>query len=108
MTATYLLRLRNFVLFILVQILIFAHIRLFGYATACVALIFLLKLPRYTSRNELLIWGVLMGLIIDIYSVIHRVYMQQQQQRLPFFAEQHLNSLFKKVTAMTLYQAMQR
>lgn len=74
MTATYLLRLRNFVLFILVQILIFAHIRLFGYATACVALIFLLKLPRYTSRNELLIWGFLMGLIIDIFGNTPGIY----------------------------------
>ena len=55
MTAIYLIRLRDFVLFTLVQVLLFAHIHLFGYATACIALIFLLKLPRHTSRNELLI-----------------------------------------------------
>ena len=67
MTAIYLIRLRDFVLFTLVQVLIFAHIHLFGYATACIALIFLLKLPRHTSRNELLIWGFLMGLVIDIF-----------------------------------------
>ena len=67
MTATYLIRLRDFVLFILVQVLIFSHIHLFGYATACIALIFVLKLPRHTSRNELLIWGFLLGLAIDIF-----------------------------------------
>ena len=67
MTAIYLIRLRDFVLFTLVQVLLFAHIHLFGYATACIALIFLLKLPRHTSRNELLIWGFLMGLVIDVF-----------------------------------------
>lgn len=67
MTATYLIRVRDFVLLTLVQVLIFSHIHLFGYATACVALIFLLKLPRHTSRNELLLWGFLMGLTIDIF-----------------------------------------
>lgn len=67
MTATYFIRLRDFVLLTLVQVLIFSHIHLFGYATGCVALIFLLKLPRLTSRNELLLWGFLMGLTIDMF-----------------------------------------
>jgi rod shape-determining protein MreD len=67
MTGNTLTRIRNFVLLALVQELIFSQIHLFGYATACIYLIFLLKLPRHTSRNELLIWSFLFGLIVDIF-----------------------------------------
>ena len=74
MTATYLIRLRNFILLAIVQISIFAHIHLYGYATACVALIFLLKLPRHTSRNEQLIWGFLLGLVIDLFGNTPGIY----------------------------------
>ncbi|MBQ2878601.1 MAG: rod shape-determining protein MreD, partial [Bacteroidaceae bacterium] len=67
MTRTYLIRIRNIILLILVQSLIFNRIHLFGYATAAVYLIFLLKLPRYTSRNELLLWAFIMGITIDLF-----------------------------------------
>ena len=67
MTNNTLTRARNFVLIALVQALIFSQIHLFGYATACVYLIFILKLPRHTSRNELLVWSFLFGLTIDIF-----------------------------------------
>ena len=67
MTRTYLLRLRNFVLVAIIQVVIFSQIHLFGYATACVYLIFILKLPRFTSRNELLLWSFLLGLTVDIF-----------------------------------------
>ncbi len=67
MTHTYLIRFRNFVILALIQVLIFNHIHLFGYATAYIYLLFLLKLPRHTSRNELLIWGFFFGLVVDIF-----------------------------------------
>ena len=66
MTSDTLIRTRNFILVLLVQIFIFGQIHLFGYATAYIPLLFILKLPRYTSHNALLAWGFLMGLIIDI------------------------------------------
>lgn len=68
MTRTYLIRLRNFAVFVLVQALIFSHIHLFGYATAYIYLLFVLKLPRLTSRNELLVWGFLAGLVVDMFA----------------------------------------
>lgn len=67
MNVSYLIRIRNFVLLALAQALIFSRIHLFGYATAYILLIFLMKLPRYTSRNELLIWGFLLGAVVDIF-----------------------------------------
>lgn len=67
MTRVYLIRLRNFILTTLVQVLIFSRIHLFGYATAYIYIIFLLKLPRHTTRNELMLWAFFMGLLVDIF-----------------------------------------
>lgn len=67
MTKNTLTRLRNFVLLVLVQVLIFSRIHLFGYATACIYIIFIIKLPRHTTRNELLIWSFLFGLSVDMF-----------------------------------------
>lgn len=68
MTRSTLIHIRNFVLVILAQVLVFKHIHLFGYATACIYLIFILKLPRHTSKNALLIWGFLAGVIVDMFT----------------------------------------
>lgn len=67
MTNNTLIRIRNFIILAFVQVVIFSQIHLFGYATACIYLIFLLKLPRHTNRNELLIWGFIFGLTVDIF-----------------------------------------
>lgn len=67
MTKNTLIRFRNFVLLVLVQVLIFSRIHLFGYATACVYIIFIIKLPRHTTRNELLIWSFFFGLFVDMF-----------------------------------------
>lgn len=67
MTKNILIRMRNILVLIAVQVLIFSRIHLFGYATACVYLIFLLKLPRHTKSTGLLIWGFFSGLIIDMF-----------------------------------------
>ena len=68
MTRVYFIRLRNFLLTTLAQVLIFSQIHLFGYATAYIYSIFLLKLPRHTTRNELMLWAFIMGLIVDIFA----------------------------------------
>ena len=67
MTSNNLIRIRNFVLLAFIQVLIFSQIHLFGYATAHIYLIFLLKLPRFTSRNEQMLWAFLFGLVVDIF-----------------------------------------
>ena len=67
MTKNTLTRLRNFALLVLVQVLIFSRIHLFGYATACIYIIFIIKLPRHTTRNELLIWSFFFGICIDMF-----------------------------------------
>ena len=36
-------------------------------STAHIYLIFLLKLPRFTSRNEQMLWAFLFGLVVDIF-----------------------------------------
>ncbi|MBR2318842.1 MAG: rod shape-determining protein MreD [Bacteroidaceae bacterium] len=67
MTRETLIRLRDFVLLLLVQVLIFSRIHLFGYATACIFIIFIIKLPRHTTRNEILIWSFLFGIGVDMF-----------------------------------------
>lgn len=67
MTRNTLIRTRDFALLTLIQALIFNQIHLFGYATAHIYLVFLLKLPRFTSRSEVLIWAFLFGLVVDIF-----------------------------------------
>lgn len=67
MTKNTLTRLRNFLLLVLIQVLIFSRIHLFGYATAYIYIIFIIKLPRHTTRNELLIWSFLFGLCVDMF-----------------------------------------
>ena len=59
MTQGTLINIRNFVLIALAQVLIFSRIHLFGYVTAYIYLIFILKLPRHTSVNALMLWGFL-------------------------------------------------
>ena len=67
MTSKTITHIRNFVLLALIQVFIFSQIHLFGYATASIYLIFLLKLPRHTSRNEQIVWSFLFGLTVDIF-----------------------------------------
>ena len=67
MTSKTITHIRNFVLLALIQVFIFSQIHLFGYATACIFLIFLLKLPRHTTKNEMIIWGFLFGIVTDMF-----------------------------------------
>lgn len=67
MTSNTLTDIAKFILLALAQVLIFSRIHLFGYATACIYLIFILKLPRHTSVNALLIWSFLFGITVDMF-----------------------------------------
>ena len=67
MTRETLINIRNFALIALAQALIFSRIHLFGYVTAYIYLIFILKLPRHTSVNALMLWGFLFGITVDIF-----------------------------------------
>lgn len=58
---------RNFFFIVLAQVLVFSQIHLWGYATAYVYLIFLIKLPRHTPVNTMLMWGFLSGIIVDMF-----------------------------------------
>lgn len=57
-----------FISLILLQVLVFNKISLFGYATPFLYIYFILKLPVGMSRNIILVLGFLMGFIIDIFS----------------------------------------
>lgn len=67
MTRTTLVNIGKFILLALAQVLIFSQIHLFGYATACIYLIFILKLPRHTSVNALMLWSFMFGIIVDMF-----------------------------------------
>lgn len=64
---TFFNRLRYFAILAVIQTLIFDQIHLFGYATVYIYLLFILKIPRFVSRNELMIWSFTLGLFIDIF-----------------------------------------
>ena len=67
MTRNTLINIGKFLILVLVQVLIFSRIHLFGYATACIYPIFILKLPRHTSVNALLVWSFLFGITVDMF-----------------------------------------
>lgn len=67
MTSNTFKNIRNFILLALAQVLVFSQIHLFGYATAYIYLIFLIKLPRHTSINSMLLWGFTFGIVVDMF-----------------------------------------
>lgn len=68
MIINYLHRIGWFVGLVLLQVLILNHIHIAGYATPFLYVYFILKFASGTSRNELMLWGFFLGLIIDIFS----------------------------------------
>ena len=67
MTGTTFKNIGKFILLVSAQVLIFSQIHLFGYATAYIYLIFLLKLPRHTTTNTMMLWGFAAGVIVDMF-----------------------------------------
>ena len=64
---SFLNRLKNFAILAAAQVLLFNHIHLFGYATAYIYLLFILKMPRFATRNEQMLWAFALGLIVDMF-----------------------------------------
>lgn len=56
----------RFIFLALFQILILNNIQLAGYLNPYLYILFILSLPASTSRMNLLLWAVAMGLVIDI------------------------------------------
>ena len=63
-----------FIVLVLLQVLAFNRIALFGYATPFLFLYFILKLPTTLSPNWTMTLSFLIGLIIDIFSNTPGVY----------------------------------
>lgn len=61
-------RLRNLVLLVLLQVLVCNRINLFGYATPLLYVSFIIGLDTEVPRNIKLVWGFLIGILIDLFS----------------------------------------
>lgn len=57
-----------FLLLLFLQVLVFNHIHILGYATPLVYIYLILLFPLGTSRWSLLLWGFLLGFCIDTFS----------------------------------------
>ncbi len=68
MIISELFRLLQFVLILAAQVLVFNHIHFMDHATPLVYVGFLLGFPLNYSRSGILLWGFLMGLLVDIFS----------------------------------------
>ena len=67
MKLNYLYEAMRFVVLILLQVLVFNQISIFGFATPFLYIYFLLKLPMGRNVFYVIIMGFLMGFVIDIF-----------------------------------------
>jgi len=58
----------QFIVLVLVQVLFFNQIHLFGLGCIFLYVIFIINYPLKHKKNYLLLWGFLLGFIIDIFS----------------------------------------
>lgn len=68
MLQTIISRLVLFAVLLLLQVLVFNHVHIFGYATPMPYVYFLLVLPSETPRWLYILLGFLLGLIIDLFT----------------------------------------
>ena len=68
MTQDFLKRAGWFLVFVLAQAMVLSRIHLFGVATPLLYVYFVTQLPRSYPKWAGLLWGFLMGLLIDIFS----------------------------------------
>lgn len=68
MLVTQIIRLLWMLFLTALQVLVFNHVHLFGYATPMVYVAFLLFFPLNVSRIGLLLWAFVMGLVVDVGS----------------------------------------
>jgi len=68
MITTYFRRIEWFAALALIQVLVLNNIHIAGYATPFIYIYLILKMSSGTSRNELMLWGFFLGLVVDIFS----------------------------------------
>lgn len=68
MVNVFLGRLGSLIGFVLLQVLVLNNIHIAGYATPFLYIYMLLKFETEMSRNQLLIWGFVLGLLVDLFS----------------------------------------
>lgn len=68
MLQTIISRLGWFVFLFLLQVLVFNHVHIFGYATPMPYIYFLLILPSDTPRWLYVLLGFVLGLLIDLFT----------------------------------------
>ncbi|NCC10866.1 MAG: rod shape-determining protein MreD [Bacteroidia bacterium] len=68
MIITYIHKVLWLIGLVLLQVLILNNIHIAGYATPFLYIYLILKIETSISRNELMIWGFALGLLVDIFS----------------------------------------
>ncbi len=58
----------TFIIFVLAQVVIFSRIHLFGVAIPLLFVYFILQIPLNYPRWGAIVWGFLMGVVIDIFT----------------------------------------
>lgn len=61
-------QLKWFIGLVLLQVLILNQMHINGYATPFLYIYFILKFHSRVSRNELMVWGFVLGLVVDMFS----------------------------------------
>ena len=69
MGIVYIKRILWLVLLVLVQVLVLNHIHLGGYATPFLYVYFILVLNCDVKRNEMLLMGFFLGLVVDVFQI---------------------------------------
>lgn len=67
---SFLNRLLWVIILVLLQVLVFNHVHLLGYATPMVYVYILCLQPCSTPRYEWLLWGFVTGLLVDFFSAM--------------------------------------
>ncbi len=68
MNNTLVLNIARFIILIILQVILFNNIELFGFITPFPYILFILLYPLNTNRASLLILSFLLGLILDFYN----------------------------------------
>lgn len=68
MIFSFVKRLLVFILIVFIQAFVFNQINIMGYATPMVYIFFLLTFRKGSSRIALLLWGFLLGLVMDMFT----------------------------------------
>lgn len=68
MISTFLKRLGWFMLLLALQVLVFDHVHILGYATPFIAVYFVILFPSDAQRSAMLLWSFAFGFIADTFT----------------------------------------